>query len=361
MLTIETLDIPGYEKVIVGRDPRSHLHCIIAIHSTRLGPALGGVRIYPYGDDASALTDALRLARAMTYKTALSQVGIGGGKSVIIADPRTEKTPALLHAFGQVVQSLEGAYIAAEDVGSTPQDMLLIREKTPYVAALPTAASSGDPSRFTAWGIFRGLQAVAEALWKSNDLRGKTVAIQGLGNVGSKVAELLFWHGAKLILTDVDREKTSRFCHIFGAQKIAPDAYCSAECDILCPCAMGGIINRSSVPLLRCKAVAGGANNQLAETEDAVRLHERGILYAPDYAINAGGIINATAEFALGGYNPCEARDKTDLIYLTLKQIFEESKEKSLPTSIVADTHAERCLEQGQGRRTTPIFSAGAH
>lgn len=360
MLTIENLDIPNYEKVIVARDPRSHLHCIIAIHSTRLGPALGGVRIYPYNDDESALTDVLRLARAMTYKTALAQVGIGGGKSVIIADPRTEKTPALLHSFGKVLQSLEGAYIAAEDVGSTPQDMLLIREKTPFVAALPTSVSSGDPSRFTAWGVFRGMQAVAESIWGTTSLKGKTVAIQGLGNVGAKLADLLFWAGARLILTDIDREKTSKYCHTYGAQKISPEEFCAVECDILCPCAMGGIINKNTIPLLRCKAVAGGANNQLAEAGDAFRLHERGIIYAPDYAINAGGIINATNEFSPGGYSPCESRDKTDDIYLTIKNICLEAKEKGLPTSVVADQHAERCLESGKGRREEPIFK-GEH
>lgn len=356
MATIETLQIPDYEKVIVCKDSETGLHCFIAIHSTRLGPALGGVRIYSYANADAALTDALRLAKAMTYKTALAQIGIGGGKSVIIADPRKDKTPALLRAFGKVVNSLQGSYIAAEDVGSTTQDMLLIHEETPYIAALPTISSSGDPSRFTAWGLFRGLEAVSETLWGSRSLRGKTISIQGLGNVGSKIADILFWQGAKLIVCDTDPDKVSRFCHIYGAQGVDPADYFSTPCDILCPCALGGIINESSIPLLKCSAVAGSANNQLNESEDSTKLHKRGILYAPDYVINAGGIINATAEFDPDGYDPCHAREHTDRIYDTLKQIFNESKKKNLPTHNIADATAEKNLAEGIGKRTVPIF-----
>ncbi len=356
MPTIEILQIPGYKKVIEARDHKVGLHCFIAIHSTQLGPALGGVRIYPYENKESALTDALRLAKAMTYKTALAQIGIGGGKSVIIADPRTDKTPALLHSFAKVVHSLGGDYIAAEDVGSTPQDMLLLREETPYVAALPTAASSGDPSRFTAWGLYQGLKAVAETLWGSPSLKNKIIAIQGLGHVGAKIAEILFWEEAQLILCDTDREKIARLCHMYSAQKVEPETYTATPCDILCPCALGNVLNSKTIPLLRCPAVAGGANNQLGEPEDALRLHKRNILYAPDYAINAGGIINATAEFSAGGYDPCEAREKTNLIRETLKQIFIEAKEHNQPTSQVADAIAERNLAQSVGRRTVPLF-----
>lgn len=351
MLTIEILDVPEYERVIVAKDPTVKLHCVIALHSTKLGPSLGGVRIFPYKSEAEALEDALRLAKAMTYKTALCGIGIGGGKSVINADAKTEKTPELLRAFGKVVDTLKGLYIAAEDVGSTPHDLMLIKESTPYVAALPTTYSSGDPSRFTAWGVVKGMQAVAVSLWGTPSLSGRTIAIQGLGHVGTNLAEMLFWQGANLILCDLDRERTERFCHEYGARQISPDEFPNVECDILAPCAMGGIINPKTIPLLRCSAVAGAANNQLSSPEDALLLHKKGILYAPDYAINAGGVINATAEFEEKGYKALEARRKTDHIFDTLLQIFIKSKAENLPTSVIADKIAEHNIAAGIGKR----------
>ncbi|MFA6916383.1 MAG: Glu/Leu/Phe/Val dehydrogenase dimerization domain-containing protein [Parachlamydiales bacterium] len=356
MLTIETLEIPDYEKVIVAKDPSVMLHCIIVVHSTKLGPSLGGVRIFPYSSENDALEDALRLAKAMTYKTALCKIGIGGGKSVIIADPKTGKTPSLLQAFGKVVDLLKGSYIVAEDVGSTPQDLLFIRESTPYVAALPTNYSSGDPSRFTAWGVVRGLQAVAMTLWGSTSLKGRSIAIQGLGHVGSNLAEMLFWQGADLILCDLDAERTTRFCHEYSAKQVSPAEYAAVECDILAPCALGGIINPQTIPKLRCLAVAGAANNQLSTPDDAIQLHKRGILYAPDYAINAGGVINATAEFEKTGYKAIEARDQTHLIFETLLQIFAKSKAEDRATSIIADKLAEHNIAAGIGKRSLPIF-----
>lgn len=355
MLRIKELKIPGYEKVIEGEDPARGLHCFIAIHNTALGPALGGARIYPYATKEEALQDALRLAKAMTYKSAVAEDGLGGGKSVIIADPHQAKTPELLHAFAEVLDSLKGSYITAEDVGSTIADMMLIREKTPYVAALSTDRSSGDPSRFTARGIFRGIQAVAMKLWHSKSLKGKKIAIQGLGNVGSKLANILFWEGADLIVSDLDEKLVRQHQHDYGAKSITSDKFYQQECDILSPCALGGVINPMTVPLLKCRAIAGSANNQLLTPEQGVQLMEKGILYAPDYIINSGGIINAAAEFEEGGYNPKVARDKVNHLYDILMRVFHKAEAEKLPTSLVADSIAEHNLRYHIGRRKTKI------
>lgn len=356
MLEIKELSIPGYEKVIEGRDSMRGLHCFIAVHDTRLGPSLGGTRIHPYATPEEALHDVLRLAKAMTYKSAVAKDGLGGGKSVIIADPSMDKTPELLHAFAEVVDSLQGQYIAAEDVGSTISDMALINQKTPYVAALSTEKSSGDPSRFTAWGVFRGLQAVAKTLWHSKSLRGKTIAIEGLGSVGSKLANLLFWEGAHLIVCDIKDSLVHNAVHDYAAKVVSPNDFCSAPCDILAPCALGGTINSTTVSQLRCQAIAGSANNQLESTGIGDILLEKNILYAPDYIINSGGIINAAAEFDERGYDPTLVRDKVNHIYDTLIHIFQKSEEEHLPTDQVADLIAEHNLAQGIGKRKNTIL-----
>lgn len=356
MLRIKEIQIPGYEKVIEGTDPVRGLYCYIAVHNTRLGPALGGTRIHLYQSPKEALQDVLRLAKAMTYKSAVAEDGLGGGKSVIIADPSKAKTPELLHAFAEVVDSLQGLYIAAEDVGSTIADMALIRQKTPYVAALSTDKSSGDPSRFTAWGVFRGIQAVSKTLWHTKSLRGRNIAIEGLGSVGSKLANILFWEGANLIVCDIKEKLTHQAAHDYAARIVSPEEFCNVECDILAPCAMGGILNVDSVSQLRCQAIAGAANNQLATEEVGRLLLERNILYAPDYIINSGGIINAAAEFEEKGYNPTYARDKVNHIYDILLHIFRKSKADNLPTNEVADFIAEHNLERGIGRRKHQIL-----
>lgn len=361
MLTTREITIPGYEKVIEGIDPDCGLHCFIAVHNTTLGPALGGTRIFPYHSPQDALKDALRLAKAMTYKSALAEIGLGGGKSVIIADPKREKTPDLLHAFGKVVDLLKGKYIAAEDVGSSMEDMSTIKESTPYVCALPTKVSSGDPSRYTAWGVFRGIQAVAHFLWGSPSLKNKRIAIQGLGNVGGKLADLLFWEGAHLILTDIDKELVEKTRTLYNAETIAPDAFVSTECDILAPCAMGGILNAKTIPHLHCKAVAGGANNQLLTLEDGEHLFKKNILYAPDFLINAGGVINAAMEFEPGGYNPVTSRNKVDRIYDTLQNVFHKSQEEKKPTYQVAEELAEHNLLHEHHRREVPIAFEPLH
>lgn len=355
MLQIKEIAVEGYKKVIEAVDTEAKLHSFIAIHDTTLGPALGGMRVYPYSSTADALNDVLRLAKGMTYKSALAECGLGGGKSVIIADPHTDKTDELLMAFGEVVNSLKGEYITAEDVGSTPEDMMIVHKKTPYISALPTDQSSGDPSPYTAWGVFKGMQAVAYKLWGTPSLRGKTVLIQGLGHVGSKLAALLFWDGAELILSDIEKAQMHTLAHRYGARTVEPRRVFEVECDIFCPCAMGGIINDKTLPLLKCKAIAGSANNQLEKPIHGVRLMERGILYAPDFVINAGGLLNVTTELDPHGYDPKAARDRVDRLYDILLALFKKANREKKCTSVVADEMAEYNLKHLVGARTVPI------
>lgn len=355
MLEIRTLSIEGYEKVIEGVDHATGLHCFIAIHDTSLGPALGGVRFWPYASREEALSDVLRLAQAMTYKSAMSEVGLGGGKAVILAKEAKHKTEEMLFSFAQVINYLQGQYISAEDVGTDTKDIDCISKASPYVAATSAETSSGDPSRFTAWGIFCGMKAIASKLWGSPSLRGKVVAIQGLGHVGSKLARLLFWHGAEIILCDMSEAKAHEFALRYGAKIVPPNMYLSTPCDILSPCALGGILNDATIPTLQCQAIAGSANNQLWEPKHGDMLQKVNILYAPDYVINAGGVINAATEFDEGGYDPKKSRDKAERIYDILTMIFEKSEKEGKPTHRVADELAEYKLTHQIGKRTHSI------
>lgn len=358
MLHIKEIKIPHYEKVIEAQDPGSGLHCFIAIHNTTLGPAMGGTRIYPYASPHNALEDVLRLSKAMTYKSALAENGLGGGKAVIIANPKNQKTEALLLSYAEVVNTLRGQFIAAEDVGSDAQDMAVVRCKTRFVGALPTEKSSGDPSRFTAWGVYRGMRAVAKKLWGDDCLRKKIIAIQGLGHVGSKLANILFWEGAHLIVCDKDAKETHDQALLYGAQVIDSKNFLSTPCDILAPCALGGILNSQTIPILRCKAIAGAANNQLQSSGDDTLLLKRHILYAPDFVINAGGIINAATEFDPEGYNPTIARDRVNAVYDTLIKIFSIADKEHKSTNQVAEELAEYKLKHEIGKRHQPIFTS---
>ncbi len=357
MLTTKNLSIPGYQTVLEATDPDCSFHCFIAIHDCTLGPSLGGVRIYPYKNKDDALNDALRLAKAMTYKSAICEDGLGGGKGVIIAhDNYTHDTKKKhLKLFAEVLDTLKGEYIAAEDIGSSPEDMETIREVCPYVAALCNDLSSGDPSRFTAWGVLRGIHASAQHVYGSPSLKGKKVFVQGLGHVGAKLAQFLFWEGAELILTDVDPQRVHREMMLSGAKIVPPESFAEVECDIFAPCAMGGIVNPSTIDKFTCKIIAGGANNQLLNDEMGVKLFQKGILYAPDFVINAGGIINAAAEYNPGGYNPVESRERVNKIYETLLEIFSMSEAEQKPTSVVADALAEYKLKHQVGKRVHPI------
>lgn len=353
-LHLEPLPVKGYERVLKVTDRKTGLVGIIAIHSTALGPTLGGIRIQPYPTFEAALEDALRLSKGMTYKSAVAEVGFGGGKSVIIADPKTQKTPELLLAFGAAVEKLGGAYICAEDMGCTTEDVKTIRRATKYVVGLPHAKSSGDPGPFTAWGTFRGIQSVVKRLYKTDSLEGKKIAIQGLGNVGGYLIDHLFWAGADLILSDIDSAKLDRLAAKYNAKKVAPDQILKTECDVLVPCAAGGIINDKTLPAFRCRAIAGCANNQLLQDTHANALKELDILYAPDFVINAGGLLNVAEELEDAGYNPSVPRYKIHHIYDTLLAIYEIADKNGESTHNAALSLAEYRIKYGIGKRSIP-------
>ena len=286
----------GHEGVHAFSDEKSGLKCIIAVHSTARGPAAGGCRMWPFPSAEAALEDALRLSRAMSYKNAMADLELGGGKSVIIGDARSQKTPALFEAFGRAVEDVGGKYWTAEDVGVSPADLAHARKHTRYVAGLDGhPAASGDPSPVTAEGVFRGVRLCVKRALK-RDLDGVRVAIQGVGHVGAYLAEKLHAAGAKLILTDVNAEALRRVAAATDADIVAPGAIFDVEADVFAPCALGGAISLDTLPRLRARVIAGGANNQLADAAAGVELFKRGILYAPDYVINGGGIINVAGE-----------------------------------------------------------------
>lgn len=349
-LMLKEIDVEGYEKVVVVSDERVKLKGIICIHNTTLGPALGGTRIYPYPSFEAALTDAKRLARGMTYKSALAEVGLGGGKSVIMCNPKS-KTPEMLIAFAEAVNRLQGQYTGAEDSGCSIEDVTLMAEHTPYFVGVAHEKSSGNPSPFTAWGTFRGIQAALQAATGDSSVAGKTVAIQGLGNVGGILAEILFWHGARLIVSDIDWEKTQRIAKKWHAIPCPADDILSVECDVLSPCAMGGIINPQTIPQLRCKAIAGAANNQLLNDLDAELLRQKGILYAPDFVINAGGLINVSLELEEEGYSPIKSRNKIDALFDHLTRLFEISEQNKCSTHQAALALGDYRIKYGVGKR----------
>lgn len=348
------ISVQGYQRVVSVEDI-SGLKAIIAIHSTNLGPALGGLRILPYATVDAALTDVTRLARGMSHKSALAGIGLGGGKSVIISDPQ-KVTKEMLKVFAALLNTIKGDYITAEDSGSTVEMIDFIGQHTPYVTGLSHAKSSGDPSPFTAWGTFRGIQATCQVLNGTDSVEGKTVAIQGLGSVGASLAELLFWHGAHLVVADTNPAKTSAIVKKYSAISCSPGEIHRQECDILAPCALGGTLNSQTIPELRCKAIAGCANNQLLEASDADALKKRQILYAPDFAINAGGIINISFELDSTGYRPIDARTAVDRIYHTVKEIFADAEQNGMTTHEAAVALAETRIQKGVGRRTEPPF-----
>ena len=332
-----------HEKVLFGRDSESGYSGIIAIHSTVLGPAVGGTRVWNYATEEEALTDVLRLSRGMTYKNALPGLPLGGGKAVIIGDGRTLNREAIFRAHGRFVQSLGGRFITAEDVGSSPSDMEIMRAETTYVAG--TLSGGGDPSPFTARGVFRAIQAAAKYLWGREDLSEITVALQGCGQVGYYLAKSLSAAGTRLIVSDVDSQRTSRVVAECNAEVVPADEIFDVRADIFAPCALGGIINDQTIPRLRAKIVAGGANNQLFEDRHGDMLRERDILYVPDYAANAGGVFKGCTE--LLGWTPEQASNKVDEIYDTVLRILELAKSEGVSTNHAADRIAEQRLSLG--------------
>jgi leucine dehydrogenase len=330
----------GFEQVVYCHDAGTGLQAIIAIHSTALGPSLGGTRFYPYGTEADALVDVCRLARGMTYKHAVCGNDLGGGKAVIIGDPATRRSEALLRAYGRFVEGLSGRYLTAEDVGTTQADMDLIRRETAHVTGVSESlGGSGDPSPATAWGVLWAMKAVAERLWGTSSLAGRHVCISGVGKVGAALAQHLADEGTKLTVADVRPDAVDTLVEHLGAVRVAPDAAHTVPCDIFSPCALGAVLNATTIPELRCEAVVGSANNQLASAADAERLRHRSVIYAPDFVANAGGVINIAEE--PHGYDRARAYDRIRTIHDTLLRVFDRADADGITTAAAADRLAE--------------------
>jgi len=337
----ERISTGGHEQVAFCSDPGSGLRSIIAVHSTALGPALGGTRFYPFASEAAALEDVLRLSRGMTYKSAAAGLDLGGGKAVIIGDPSADKTEAMLRAYARFVDSLGGRYVTAEDVGTTQADMDLLRRETPFVTGVSRSlGGSGDPSAATAFGVWCALKAVAKRLWGDATLTGRHIAIQGVGKVGSNLVRHLVEDRCRLTIADVDAGAVARIAHDFDVETAPVDKIHTVACDVFSPCALGAGLNATTIPELQCAAVAGSANNQLEEPGDADRLARAGVLYAPDYVVNAGGVINIAEE--LRGYHRERAYGNIRRIYDTTLAVFDEADRAGITTAAAADRIAEQ-------------------
>jgi leucine dehydrogenase len=351
MKLFDTIAGMGHEQLVVCNDNSTGYRGIIAIHSTTLGPALGGTRFWQYASDDDAIVDALRLARGMTYKNAVAGLNLGGGKSVIIGNNKTVDREMIFRAHGRFVESLGGRYITAEDVGTSTADMDFVHMETKNVSGL--AGRSGDPSPVTAHGVFRAIQASAKERWGSDDLSTRTVSVQGAGHVGYYLAKELHGAGAKLIVTDIDQERVKHVVAEFGARAVGPDEIYGVQADIFAPCALGGIINDKTIPQLKVQIVCGAANNVLLEERHGTALEEKGILYTPDYVANAGGVINVYSELA--GWSSARAFRKADEIYETALTVFKIAKSDKVPTYVAADRLAEQRIRAvGSMVRTWP-------
>ncbi len=341
MGTFEVISKHGnHEEVVFCHDPDVGLKAIIAIHNTALGPALGGTRMWNYASEDEALVDVLRLSKGMTYKAAAAGLNLGGGKAVIIGDSKTQKTEGLFRAFGQFVNSLNGKYITAEDVGTSVKDMEYIFMETPFVTGIPKDfGGSGDPSPYTAHGVLMGIKASAKWKLGTDDLKGMRIAVQGLGNVGTNLVKYLVDEGAKVTVADIDQDKVKKHVDQFKVDSASVDQILFTDCDILAPCALGAIVNDNSIRKFKCKVIAGGANNQLAEARHGDMLRELGILYAPDYVVNAGGLMNVFVE--LEGYSPDRAFEKTRKVYDNCLKVFEIAERDKVGNHVAADRMAE--------------------
>jgi leucine dehydrogenase len=351
MKLFDTIAGMGHEQLILCQDSASAYRGIIAVHSTVLGPALGGTRFWNYATDEEAIVDALRLARGMTYKNAVAGLNLGGGKSVIIGDNKMVTREMIFRAHGRFVESLGGRYITAEDVGTSTADMDYVHMETDYVTGL--AGRSGDPSPVTAHGVFRAIQASAKERWGTDDLVNKIVAIQGCGHVGYYLAKELHEAGARLVVSDIDAERVKRVVGDFVADAVSSDEIYGIKADIFAPCALGAIINDKTIPKLKVEIVAGAANNQLLEERHGDALEARGVLYAPDYVANAGGVINVYSELA--GWTSARSFRKADEIYDTVRKVFEIARDEKIPTYLAADRLAEQRIRAvGSMIRTWP-------
>jgi leucine dehydrogenase len=344
MNVFETLDDMGHEQVVYFHNKDINLRCIVAIHSTVLGPALGGLRMWPYATEAEALTDVLRLSRGMTYKASVAGLNLGGGKAVLIGDPEKDKSEALFRSLGRFIGSLSNRYITAEDVGTTVDDMDLIYQETDRVVGVHRVhGGSGDPSPFTALGTLYGIRACLQKKFGHADVGRCSFAVQGVGSVGYHLVKLLRAEGAKVFVTDINQERVEAVVDEQRAEAVPMHQIYDVDATVFSPCAMGGIINEDTVPRLKCKIVAGGANNQLESNDCGTLLEQRGILYAPDYAINAGGLMNVAIE--LQGYNEDRARRMVETIFSIISRIFSVAERDHIPSWQAAERIAEQRIE----------------
>lgn len=353
MGTFDLISSMGHEQIVFFNDPSCNLKAIIAIHDTTLGPALGGCRMWPYKTEEDAVLDVLRLSKGMTYKAAVSGLNLGGGKAVIIGDPKKDKTEALFRSFGRLVESLNGRYITAEDVNITVDDIEHIFLETNMVTGVDLIhGGSGNPAPYTALGVFRGMEAACLKVFGQRDLKGRKVAIQGVGSVGFELAKLLNKSGATIFYTDIGEENTKRMKeHLPNAQFVNPAEIFDVECDVYAPCALGASINDETLSRLKCKIVCGAANNQLKEDRHGLELKKRNILYCPDYLINAGGLMNVSIEFE--GWSDTKSRRMIDKIFNTTLDIFNISELENIPTNVAADKLAERRIESIKNIKTS--------
>ncbi len=343
MDVFDRIGADDYEQVVFCHDRRTGLRAIVAVHSTRLGPALGGTRFYPYPTEAAGLEDVLRLARGMTYKAAAAGLDLGGGKAVIFGDPARDKSEALLRAYARYVDALGGRYITAEDVGTTQADMDLVRRETRFVTGISREmGGSGDPSAATAYGVLWAMKAVALRLWGDTSLVGRHVALAGLGKVGSALLAHLAEEQARVTVADVVPAAVDRAVAGSGADAVQVEKIHAVDCDIYSPCALGGSLNADTIPELRCAAVVGSANNQLADDSAAALLAEAGVLYAPDFVVNAGGLVNIAEELAPGGYHPDLALAAVRRIFDTVTTLLDTADHAGVSTAEAADRLAEQ-------------------
>ena len=345
----------GHEQVVFGADEASGLRCIVAIHSTVLGPSLGGTRFLPYPTEAEALTDVLRLARAMTFKAACAGLPVGGGKAVIIGDPAHDKSEALLRAYGRFIDSLGGRYITACDVGTYPADMDVVGEETRWATGKSEAkGGAGDSGILTAYGVYRGMLACARHRWGAESLEGRHVAVQGLGKVGRRLVEYLVADGARVSAADVDVAVAAAVAREYDATLVDPGEIHRVDADVFSPNALGGVLSAGSIPELGAEVVCGGANNQLASDRDADLLAERGVLYAPDYVVNSGGLITVADELNPGGHSEERARRKVEAIGATLLEVFAEAAEAGVSTELAAERVAEGRIAAARNQTGAP-------
>jgi len=348
-MEISRIEVDGYERVARCRDEATGLHALIAVHDTTLGPALGGMRMLPYVSEDEALFDVLRLSRGMTYKSAVADTGLGGGKSVIIGDPKTMKSPELFRAMGSFVDEMHGRYITAEDMNIGIPDLEEVSKTTRWVVGLSReSGSSGNPSPYTARGCVHGMRATLEEIYGTDTFDGRRILIQGVGAVGGQLAVYLKEGGAHVMICDINADRVAKLVTDHGFEGVSDKGHHRIECDVYAPCARGAGINDETIPELRCKAVAGCANNQLLEPRHAESLKDRGILYAPDYVINAGGIINVAMELVPGGYEERVSLERIATIYDNLKLVFEIARTKDVNTREAAARLAELRIERGR-------------